>query len=266
MTSVAVILGSAFAAENLPELELDEHTFDTEWGSAVLHRTSRRDRPAWVLFRHGLPHRWLPNQIPYRAHAAALAAVDCSALLVTSSVGVLGAHVPLNVPMLVSDLLTLDNRLPDGTACTMFMAPSAAHGHLVLEEGMLSCELGDQLRRIATECGIGLGPEVVFGYVGGPRLKTAAENRMWAQLGADVNSMTLAPEIILANELRIACAGLVVGHKYSLADHATPDRRTVSASLEEAKVAQRELVVQFLAHGKPVEWSNSLYRFSGDSR
>ena len=34
-------------------------------------------------------------------------------------------------------------------------------------------------------------------------------------MGADVNSMTLAPEVILASELLIPCSGLVVGHKYS---------------------------------------------------
>ena len=53
-------------------------------------------------------------------------------------------------------------------------------------------------------------PRVVFGYAPGPRTKTAAENAMWARLGADVASMTLAPEIVLANELEIPCAALVV--------------------------------------------------------
>jgi purine nucleoside phosphorylase len=258
--AVAVILGSAFGIETLGELEPVEVA--TPHGPAVLHRTVGGGRPAYVLFRHGLPHRWLPNQIPYRAHAAALAEVGCGALLVTSSVGILHPELPLNVPLVVGDLLTLDNRLPDGSACTMFPAVAPGHGHLVLSEGLLSPALRGQVRRLAAELGIEVWPrEVVFGYAGGPRSKTRAENRMWAALGADVNSMTLAPEVILANELEIPAAAFVIGHKYSLPSGDAPDRRGVDRSLVESRAAQRELVRAFLRSGEPVAFGNHLYRY-----
>src|SRR6056297_1417872 len=103
--AVAIILGSAFS-DTLPgQLDLEPEEIETEWGSHVLHRVRDVDRPAYVSFRHGLPHRRLPNQINYRAQAAALKAVGCSALVVTSSVGVLDADVPLNRPLLTGDLL-----------------------------------------------------------------------------------------------------------------------------------------------------------------
>jgi len=259
---VAVILGSAFGVETLAELELEPVQIGTRHGPAVLHRAAGGERPAWVLFRHGLPHRWLPNQIPYRAHAAALAEVGCGALLVTSSVGVLDPELPLNLPLLVGDLLTMDNRLPDGSACTMFVAEGPDHAHLVLSEGLLSPALGEQVRRLAADRGIEVWPrEVVFGYVGGPRSKTRAENRMWGLLGADVNSMTLAPEVVLANELGIPTAALVIGHKYSVPTGDAPDRRGVDRSLVESRAAQRELVLAFLRGGAPVPFGNHLYRY-----
>lgn len=261
MDAVAAVLGSAFGRETLDELHLAAVELDTPWGRQALFRTRREDRPAYVLFRHGMPHRWLPNQIPYRAQAWALREAGCKALLVTSSVGVLDAQIPLNRLLLVSDLLTLDNRLPDGSACTMFDSPSPEHGHLVLSHGLISADLTDQLRRLAAERQQQIARDVVFGYSGGPRSKTRAENRMWARLGAEVNSMTLAPEIVLANELGIPATGLVVGHKYSVPTDDAPDRRGVDASLVDARAAQRDVVLAFLDIGEPVPYRNHLYRY-----
>ena len=102
----------------------------------------------------------------------------------------------------------------------MWPAPEPGHGHLVVGEGLLAPALRDQVAGLVGE---GLGPEVVFAYVGGPRTKTPAENRYWAWAGAQVNSMTVGPEVVLANELGIACAAVVVGHKYSHPDIPAPD-------------------------------------------
>jgi 5'-methylthioadenosine phosphorylase len=93
--SVAVILGSAFAGGVPEDLSLSELQITTPWGEHPVHRVEGLERPAYLLFRHGLPHRLLPHQIPYRAQAWALRAVRCGALLVTSSVGVLDRNVPL---------------------------------------------------------------------------------------------------------------------------------------------------------------------------
>lgn len=260
-SAVAAILGSAFGQETLSEVRLEPLTVETPWGVQELFRFPREDRNAYALFRHGMPHRWLPNQIPYRAQAAALRELGCGAVLVTSSVGVLDPGIPLNRLLLVEDLITLDNRLPDGSACTLFERPGAEQGHLVLSEGLFSPALSDQLRRLARARSLEIADDVVFGYVGGPRSKTRAENRLWAWLGAQVNSMTLAPEVILANELEIPAAGLVVGHKYSVPTGDAPDRRGVDASLVDARAAQRELIFEFLSHGEPVSFGNHLYRY-----
>ena len=259
--AVAAILGSAFQ-DALPEhLNLHPVAVETDWGRQTLHRVTDADRPAYVLFRHGLPHRLLPNQINYRAQAAALQAVDCGALLVTSSVGVLDAEVPIYRPLLVDDLIMLENRLPDGQACTMFAAPSADHGHLVLHDGLFSTALSDQIRTLAAEEDAPIAADVVFAYVGGPRGKTAAENRLWPQLGAQVNSMTLAPEVVLANELAIPCAGLVVGHKYSVPDADAPEDTAMADTLDRSRAEQERIVTRFLQDGARVPFGNELFQF-----
>ncbi len=261
--SVCAIVGSAFAELAPATLELVAEDHQTPFGPARLHRCASiaAERPAYLLFRHGLPHTLLPNQINYRANTSALAALGCDALLVTSSVGVLNAEVPLAVPLPVGDIIALENRLPDGSACTMFTEPSAKHGHLVLAEGLFSKELDRQVARFASKLGIGLGPAVTFAYVQGPRTKTPAENRAWQALGADVNSMTLAPEVILAAELEIPCSAIVLGHKVSQSDAKTDDHAAITTSLDEARAATQALVVEFLRSAAAVTSGNYLYRF-----
>lgn len=251
------ILGSAFADHDTLGL-LQVVSVDTPAGPAVLHRDP--ETGGYVVFRHGRPHRYLPNQIPYRAIAWALHRVGCSALLVTSSVGVLDPDVPLYTPHLLEDLMMLDNRLPDGSACTVFNEERAWQGHLVVQDGLFDPRLRAWLRARA-----GLPErELTFLYVQGPRTKTAAENRHAASLGAHVNSMTVAPEVVLANELGIPTAGLVVGHKYSVSGGVTPDRDGIAASLERSREATLSTVRAFLADAPAVAFGNELYCFGDD--
>jgi purine nucleoside phosphorylase len=260
-SAVAVLLGSAYRLKRPGARAFEPVDVDTPYGTQRVWRAGA-DRPAYALFRHGLPHRLLPNQIDYRRQAAALAALSVGALLVTSSVGVMDAALPLFRPLLVGDLMMLDNRLPDGSTCTMFEQPSADHGHLVLGEGLFSAALGNQVERLAGEVGAPVAQRgVVFAYAGGPRGKTAAENRMWHLLGAQVNSMTLAPEVVLANELEIPCAGLVVGHKYSVPGVDNPHEGGVTETLDSSREAMERVVDAFLDHAEPVAFGNHLYRF-----
>jgi len=265
---IAAILGSAFA-ESFPDaFDLVEERVETLYGAQTLYRVEgdgmdeAAERPAYVLFRHGLPHDRLPNQINYRAQAAALQELGCEALLVTSSVGVLDADVPLYTPLLVGDLIMLDNRLPDGSACTMFDRPRDDHGHLIVNDSLFATDLRAQIRELAASENVDVFDEtVVFAYVQGPRSKTPAENRVWPRLGAQVNSMTLGPEIVLANELEIPSAALVVGHKYSVPDVDPPDDDALGDTLDRSRTAQERIVTAFLRRGTEVPFPNSIYRF-----
>ncbi len=254
--SAAVILGSAFAGG--AALRLKPETVETPFGAWTLYRT-----PAGglVSFRHGLPHRWLPHQIPYRAQAWALKAAGATHLLVTSSVGVLRREIPLFAPLVAADLLFPDNRLPDGSACTVWPEPVPGHGHLLVHDGLFSTALSDRLARVVHRVTGGEPPRVVFAYAGGPRGKTPAENRYWAALGADVNAMTLAPEVVLANELEIPTAGLCVGHKRSVPGESVPGDAGIAASLDASRDATAAVVAAWLSDDEPVPFANEIYRF-----
>jgi len=181
-------------------------------------------------------------------------------------VGILESTLPLNRLLDVKDIVMLDNRLPDGSACTIYDEPSEQHGHLVLKDGLMSADLRSQLRDMLdrednADNTVLKGP-VTFAYVGGPRTKTVEENRIWRSLGAEVNSMTLAPEIVLANELGIPCAAIVAGHKYSTPkEHAPDSDGSLSLSLDDSGAILARLVTLFLEQGQPVPFRNLIYRF-----
>ncbi|MGD8428327.1 MAG: hypothetical protein PVH63_11915 [Balneolaceae bacterium] len=262
MKSIAAILGSAFGRSIPKALAMQQIHIDTKWGTqALFASTGANGRRIFAIIRHKSPHKLLPNQINYRAQAAALKAVDCGALLINSSVGVLDPGLPLFTPMLLTDQLMPDNRLPDGSTCTMFVEPSKEQGHLVLNEGLFSTELSNQIYERHPKIIHAPERELVFVYAGGPRGKTAAENHMWAQLGGHVNSMTVAPEAVLANELEIPVAGLVVGHKYSVPGRDNPPEADLQDSLKKARKATEEILISFLKHGDPVKFGNHIYRF-----
>lgn len=268
--SVAVILGSAWRAPRLGGRGLTPVEVDTRFGPVVLHRWPRGDGgAAWALFRHGAPHRLLPNQVPYRAQASALAEVGVEAALITSSVGVMDLSVPLFRPLWVRDLLMPDNRLPDGSACTLWPDPWPGQGHLVLEEGLFSPALGAQVAGLAEAEGHPLAGEVEFAYVGGPRTKSAAENRWLARMGAQVNSMTVGPEAVLLNEAQVAVGAVVVGHKHShpeakamASSHTVAlDADAIAESLDRSREAVEAITVAWLDRGAPVPFGNRLHRF-----
>ncbi len=126
--TVAVILGSAFVEPVIGARALEPVSVDTRFGAALLHRYPRDGGEAYLVFRHGVPHGLLPNQVPYRANALALQQVGCDALLVTSSVGVLDRSLPLDTPIPVADVLMPDNRLETGA-----MAESLETGRRAIE-------------------------------------------------------------------------------------------------------------------------------------
>lgn len=272
LPSTVCIVGSAFSTGAGGTMSFDGCSaepvvVETPWGPARLFElqfpgvTGRR---CFVLPRHGARHSLLPHEIPYRAHAAALRILNCKALLTTSSVGLLNASLPSAVVLAVRDIIMLENRLPDGGPCSLFCPPTHAplaaacdllkeeletRGHLVLSRGLCHEGLTTLAERLAADPARGPVPRVVFGYVPGPRTKTAAENVAWRRLGADVNSMTLAPELVLAAELRIPAAAAVIGHKRSsgsASEHGEGGPRAMRASLVDGKAVLQRVVLEWL--------------------
>ena len=72
--------------------------------------------------------------------------LNIDVLLLTSSVGVMDASLPLFTPLIASDLLMPFNQLPDGTACSMFAKPHSDYGHLLLQDGIFNSHSNTYLK------------------------------------------------------------------------------------------------------------------------
>lgn len=297
--SVAVILGSAFSRRPPRDMSLAERLVSTPWGEVTVHEVidARSDRPAYLLFRHGLPHQVYPQQVNFRAQACALKSLHCQALLITSSVGVLDVNVPLDTPLLMGDLLMPDHRLPDGSLCTLLTSsphqrgdhtrddsspdpslPMALRpGHLVWRGSVSSPLLDTQVSSLAERAGASVWGSVTFAYVAGPRTKTPAENQYWASLGAQVNSMSVGPEVVLASELEIPTVTLMIGHKRSggaqrrreqdVSAQPKPqyeDHREMTATLDRSHQVLERIVRGFVQSAQPVAFPHYIYRYHSD--
>lgn len=253
----AVVLGSAFSQALVGGVPLVPMSVSTPYGEAQLHQWGDHI----VLLRHGAPHRYLPHQIPFRANAWALWEVGVEAVLLTSSVGVMDADVPLFTPLLIGDLVMLENRLPSGGPCTMWPMPTPGQGHLVLEGGLFDKALSAQVSAMLGARGMAPPPPVTFGFQSGPRTKTGAENRVLVDLGVQVNSMSIGPEVVLLNELEVPVTAVGIGHKRSGETGAVPQGSDwVKQSLGQAREATEALAVAFLEEATPVPFANRVVR------
>ena len=272
-SAVGVILGSAMGDEVISALALRPIAVETPYGRQQLFEGVRDDGVRMLaLHRHGFPHRDLPHTIPFRAQIWALRMRGCGALVLNSSVGVLDPAIPLFTPLVAHDLLMPDNRLPDGSVCTLFTPEAmdaspevrAQAGHLVVTEGVFSPAVRAQLM---AHIQAGGAPPFVpphpltFLYAPGPRTKTPAENRYWRAAGGHVNSMSVGPEAVLACEAGIPCAALVVGHKPSTERDEPVSHEALTASLTRAGKAASGILLAFLQEGYPVPSGNFLYQF-----
>jgi hypothetical protein len=119
---------------------------------------STKGGEAYVVFRHGMPYRYLPHNIPWRAHAAACSSVGAKAVLLTSSVSVTNCPgtkaLPLHTPIIVTDILYPDNKLADGSVCSMWFGPWAEHasrGHLISSPSILSATVAASVLQAAAQ-------------------------------------------------------------------------------------------------------------------
>ena len=106
------------------------------------------------------------------------------------------------------------------------------------------------------------------------QLKTALENQYWLQLGAQVNSMSVGPETILAQEMQIPTVALLVGHKYSRTsqhnstiqkNHTQAPRHLAMKDMQQSLIGARhtmeKILMVILQNLKPVTFEHYLYKF-----
>ncbi|MFW5815747.1 MAG: S-methyl-5'-thioinosine phosphorylase [Wenzhouxiangella sp.] len=205
MTATLGIIAGTGALELFETLE--ERPLTTVWGrpSAVPARVSLGPREAWLLARHGRPHRIPPHRVDYRANIAVLAELGVTRVVAINAVGSID-------PALQPGALVVPDQLIDYTwGRAQSFSDSAEHPleHIEFAEPF-SGNVRALLAAAAARTGIGLHAGGCYGVTQGPRLETAAEISRMARDGCTLVGMTAMPEAALAREAGLDYASLCV--------------------------------------------------------
>jgi 5'-methylthioadenosine phosphorylase len=206
MSRVAIIGGTGF--EKIGGVFTPE-VVETRFGQALVYR-GQGDLDHFVfLSRHGVDHTIPPHRINYRANIMALKKLEVDRALATYAVGSLRLDIAPMAMVLVDQFMDFTY----GRECTFFDGGKSGLAHTEMSDPYCPV-LRQQVLTKAAERGMKLLPHGNYVATNGPRLETAAEVRMFAQLGGDVVGMTGVPEAPLCREMGIHFAAVAFSINY----------------------------------------------------
>ncbi len=255
---IGLISGSGFYGID----GFEEQSVATRYGVVTLLRGEVGGKKALLLPRHGKDHKYLPNHLNHRANLLALKQEGATIILSTSVCGLLRSDWKLGEPMLGTDLLFEENRLPGGEICTFFDQPGEiGRGHLIAGS-YFDADLNLVIRQI-WEKEYPIIRNGCYVHANGPRFNSKAEIKLMRSAGGDFISQTCGPEAILANELELPYALVAYSIDYANGVIEEP------TSMEEliANLKKGSLLFQRLLEALPpeiakVSFKNFVYRFS----
>lgn len=199
---IAVLLPPS-ALDMLGEV-VDERTYLTPYGEAgpLALRKLSDDLAIWVQPYTGLPTRTDPRATIFAARQLGVQRI------LNWDMGIaINPVLQRGQPVVIDDYIGWTSHQAD----TYF---SAAHTGLDINYGSVRAPFCPEMGAAIQQLLPGL-PEAVAVGVDFLRRETRAEARMFRSWGADVLSYNLAPEVALAQEMRICYAGLVTISGYA---------------------------------------------------
>jgi 5'-methylthioadenosine phosphorylase len=237
--TLAVIGGSGFyQMDGICDAETAR--IDTPFGAtsdAIVIGTLAGVRTAF-LPRHGAGHRLLPEEIPQRANAWALATLGVEYVLSISAVGSLKEAIqPLH--MVVPDQII--DRTRGSRPATFFGRGIVAH--IGFDQPFcphLSASLYHAAQ--AADVEVHRGGEMVV--IEGPAFSTRAESFLYRRWGADIIGMTALPEAKLMREAGMCYATLACVTDYDTwhTSHEAVSVEMVVANLKQNVAAARRII------------------------
>lgn len=177
----------------------------TRFGKAAVYED--RERGYLVIPRHGASHMSPPHGINYRANIAALHQQGVKDIIATSAVGSMNQGLKVGGIGLIEQFLDFTKRRQ-----TTFFERKVVHTDMTYPYSRrLNLELSVAAKRVGME----VVPHLVYVCAEGPRFETAAEIRMYKILGGDVVGMTGVPEVVLARELKLEYASVVIATNWA---------------------------------------------------
>jgi 5'-methylthioadenosine phosphorylase len=213
MVKIGIIGGSGLDDPNLLR-DAEELHMTTPFGepSSPLTSGSIEGREVVILARHGRQHTIPPTQVNYRANIHALKSQNCTYILATTACGSLREEIKRGDLVILNQFIDFTRFRP----ITFFetFPPGAENAKHTPMADPFSELLRQKLIATAKQLGLIFHERGTVITIEGPRFSTRAESHMFRIWGADVVNMSLAPEVILANETGIPYAAVAISTDY----------------------------------------------------
>jgi 5'-methylthioadenosine phosphorylase len=211
----------------------EERRLKTKFGPAKAYICAAGKREFLFLPRHGTDHSIPPHRINFRANLQALKEAGVERVIATSAVGSISRRLAVGELGLLDQFIDLSKRH------LTFFDRRPVHVDMThpYDQGLQRVILD-----AAAVLGMRLTPGLVYISVDGPRYETAAEIRMFGLLGADVVGMTGGPEAILANELGMRYASIVVATNWAAGMQDRVSHEEVVTMMNETAPRVRRLI------------------------
>ncbi|MCJ7448962.1 MAG: S-methyl-5'-thioadenosine phosphorylase [Bacteroidales bacterium] len=211
MIIIGIIGGSGL--ENPEILKSPEEKFsDTPYGapsSPLLCGTVNNTKTV-ILSRHGWNHTIPPSQVNNRANIFALKDAGCTHIISTTACGSLRKEIERGDLVMPDQFIDFTHHRTN-TYFEEFEPGKMKHTSMA---DPFDNNLRNLIISSARDIGLKIHQKGTVITIEGPRFSTRAESRMFRMWGADIINMSVAPEVILANELGIPYAAIAMSTDY----------------------------------------------------
>lgn len=187
-----------------------ETPLDTPYGktSSVPVQGRVSGQEVVLLSRHGRQHTLPPSQVNNRANIWALRELGCAQVLTTAACGSLRAEIGRGSIVIPDQFIDFTRH----RAVSFFDAfePGIQNAKHTPMADPFDAAMRQSLLATGRELHLDIRDGGTILTLEGPRFSTRAESRMFRAWGADLVNMTIAPEVILANELGLPYATMAV--------------------------------------------------------
>lgn len=241
MAKLAVIAGTGIADSKTYD-NLKSLTVDTPFGPAYCAMGTIAGNQVVFLARHGKGHVVPPHKINFRANMWALKSLGTEKILATAAVGSANPKfTPGTFVVCNQELDFTKNRIN-----TFFNGEHNLVAHVDFTDPYCPV-LRAQICNILEKLQVKYSPTGCYVTAEGPRYESAAEVKMYAQLGGDVIGMTGMPETIMAREAEMCYANVSLVTNMAAGLSTTPlAHEEVEEAMAQYKKQMNELLHAFI--------------------